>query len=804
MDELPLETLFERFRRGDAEALGTVFDRTGTELLRVALHLSPDLSAAEDLVQATFVAAIEGRERFQRGRRLMPWLLGILGNRARLAHRDARRRPDPGRLPQEPPADPARGAEDREVARAVRRAVGELPDAYRAVVGPHLLDGRRAVDLAHELGRAPGTVRMQIARGLRFLRQRLPEGWSAGAALVAFPGRGEAALRGVVVARAEAALAAAPIAFPMLPAALAGGLSLTVKMQAVLAGVAAACLGTWWTMRATAPVEGERAAVVAPRETTSEPSDAVVEPAPPRGIAAEERSDAAPTGSPLPDGPEAPPASGGTWVVGRVEVPEGWTDGPVAVGLFAAGALGRRPLEPIAETEIDGDDGDRFHLHVEEAGEYVLAAAGRGLAPDWCHLVVVDREPVEAPTLVLDEGRASLRGTVALPAALARSRVLVAAARRDVEHDAAGDDWRALRWTGHAFEAMQQRVHADGRRQFVLGGLTPGARYEVWLDEVEDVDYLVLDSVEASAPGAGLVLGAGAWLFTLDVTGGSAPLAGAEVRFGDEGGHWSTTTGAGGRKSALWEVARSLTASARMPGRATVEETLAATTPGAHLHRTFELADRSADLATLAIEVVLPEGESLPALEAAFARTDDPSAHVRWTHWNPRVDGVERRQAEPADGTFVFEHLEPGTYVVGLSPWDGDRWSTASHLVPTELAVTLPPGARERRTVRFELGGIVTIVAAPGCPRDARPGAAIRDSSGASPLVLFVHRAYEGGTLSIGGTTDSLSLATRCTVLPVLPPGSYTLELELEGVELECEPFAVEPGRDVEVVVRRR
>ncbi|MCA8965205.1 MAG: hypothetical protein KDC48_09970, partial [Planctomycetes bacterium] len=87
--------LFLRYRdRGDAAALAAVFDRTAPELLRLALHLCRDLGDAEDLLQATFLAAIESAPRFERGKKVMPWLTGILVNRAHGERRRRRRADD--------------------------------------------------------------------------------------------------------------------------------------------------------------------------------------------------------------------------------------------------------------------------------------------------------------------------------------------------------------------------------------------------------------------------------------------------------------------------------------------------------------------------------------------------------------------------------------------------------------------------------------------------------------------------------------------------------------------------------------
>ena len=78
-----VDAAFARFReRGAADDLAIVFDALAPALLRVALHLRADPHAAEDLVQETFVVAIEKRAAFAPDRGVEPWLLGILHNRA--------------------------------------------------------------------------------------------------------------------------------------------------------------------------------------------------------------------------------------------------------------------------------------------------------------------------------------------------------------------------------------------------------------------------------------------------------------------------------------------------------------------------------------------------------------------------------------------------------------------------------------------------------------------------------------------------------------------------------------------------
>ena len=69
------------------KSMARVFDKVAPDLLLVAYRLTRDTSAAEDLVQATFLAAMDGANRFDPERELGPWLVGIL---MRLASQERR------------------------------------------------------------------------------------------------------------------------------------------------------------------------------------------------------------------------------------------------------------------------------------------------------------------------------------------------------------------------------------------------------------------------------------------------------------------------------------------------------------------------------------------------------------------------------------------------------------------------------------------------------------------------------------------------------------------------------------------
>ena len=166
---------FARFQSSrDPEDLATVVRETAPPLFHAARAMTRDEDAAEDLVQNTFVAAIDGAQSYDPRHPVVPWLLGILTNRARRRRRRERRSPDPGRLRREAPLpDPSEALAEREFVRAVERAVQILPRTYRAVVDLHLRVGLTPLEISERLQRPRSTVRTQLARGLSKLRRAL-------------------------------------------------------------------------------------------------------------------------------------------------------------------------------------------------------------------------------------------------------------------------------------------------------------------------------------------------------------------------------------------------------------------------------------------------------------------------------------------------------------------------------------------------------------------------------------------------------------------------------------------------------
>lgn len=294
----PLADLLLAFRtRGDVHALGDLFDRTAPRLLRLAMHLVKQSADAEDLVQQTFVLAMQKAHAFDERQPLMPWMCGILAGEARNLVRKQRRH-EAGALPELGAADrePPVAAEHAELVAQLRAHVEELPVEQRQVLRLQLQHGLSPTEIAEILEVPPGTVRMRLHRGLATLRRLLP---SATAALMVglLPSRGMAAVRDAVLGEAHALAAAA------LPVGGVASVTLGVfTMKYLLTfGCAVVLLSLWWWMQPSPPALSGPGAVdgtAVARTSTVEPvaRDAVGA-AMPKPASEERRLLAAPTGA---------------------------------------------------------------------------------------------------------------------------------------------------------------------------------------------------------------------------------------------------------------------------------------------------------------------------------------------------------------------------------------------------------------------------------------------------------------------------------------------------------------------------
>lgn len=219
-------------------ALARVFDAQSPALLRFGVHLVGDASAAEDLVQETFLTALERAEQYDAERPIERWLAGILVRHAQELRREARRFASRDLHEIVDAQTPFDAAARQELSGELARAVDALEEPYRAAILLHLRHGLGAADIAHVLDRSPGAVRVQLHRAREMLRKSLPAGMAGALFVLAVPSRGLEAVRAHVLAHATGLAPGA-----MVGAGLVGGglvvKKLVVAVVILLAGIAA-------------------------------------------------------------------------------------------------------------------------------------------------------------------------------------------------------------------------------------------------------------------------------------------------------------------------------------------------------------------------------------------------------------------------------------------------------------------------------------------------------------------------------------------------------------------------------------
>lgn len=171
------EAMMERFCQGDAAAFDVLFARHRRPLHGFFRRMAGSGAAADDLLQVTFLHLVKARARFAQGERFKPWLYAIARNAARDYLRLAHHREQGGEAAElsVAQAHAAEGPEPVDAAEleALRRALAELPVAYREAVVMHQLEGLSFGEIARAVGATPGAVKVRAHRGYVRLRAAL-------------------------------------------------------------------------------------------------------------------------------------------------------------------------------------------------------------------------------------------------------------------------------------------------------------------------------------------------------------------------------------------------------------------------------------------------------------------------------------------------------------------------------------------------------------------------------------------------------------------------------------------------------
>jgi RNA polymerase sigma-70 factor (ECF subfamily) len=807
-----LHRLFERFRKkGDVAALGKAFDAVAPELYRVAVHLARDLHTAEDLVQSTFLAAIESRERWDASRPLVPWLLGILVRKAAHEQRSSARTPEHERLAPRSANEPVRESEARETLEMLQKLLASTSSPYREVLVMHLCEEKSAAEIARDLGRAPGTVRVQIHRGLEMLRKNMPAGLVATGALAAFAPRGLAAVRGSVMSAAH--VAAAPVAVSAASVStivLAGGLAMKAASISV-AVVGAALCALWFGLRSSqprsldVPVHAETSSGQSRRADASESALVTTPSSPARELAPAGVADA-PRASPTHASPPVETSasdSGLLAVCGRLVRPDGQPATDAFVALLRD--IGHAPDGQPVDSGKSADNG-AFCLHARP-GSYFLVALSNDQKP-WTRSLTIGSQPLSLEAVTLSSGEA-IAGHVRLLRAPAPAQCeLAVVCRVDGKPIALGG--KSLLWVqGKLLLWHSSPIKTDAQGGYSCSGLEREL-YRVSLESAPPSRVLHA-SIETEAPNASADLDVDLARLVVHVQRAGEP-AKASVALTDSR---TDATGRARQSEDVWGTSANPDAEFLIPpggdyrveasgeGTEVAACTFSVSSPGETIERTLELKPR-ADLGELQVELFTREahgfGRSGFGLFSTSSReSPSPSRMVGWM-FRPGPSGRSPdivRDAKAIDGVFHLRELPAGGYDVVAMP--ESTWRNADgYWRHDPVHVDITAGGVARARVELHAAGRLRL----RC--DDRRGVhlpalcEVHDAAG-SKLEISLFRSVSG-SIWTGGTTLNVSAPDGANdVYPNLPEGTYAVHFSLEGFVEATRTAQVKPGVTTEV-----
>jgi RNA polymerase sigma-70 factor (ECF subfamily) len=173
VESRPEETALVRSARGgDRAAFGVLYEKY-SNLVHGILLAHVEYRDAEDLMQDTFVKALQQLPGLREPAAFGGWLAAIARHIAVDHHR--RRKPAVD-VTDEASDKPSDGMRPDGEAFAVLDLVKKLPESYRETLILRLVEGMTGPEIAARTGLAPDSVRVNLCRGMKLLRGQLRPG----------------------------------------------------------------------------------------------------------------------------------------------------------------------------------------------------------------------------------------------------------------------------------------------------------------------------------------------------------------------------------------------------------------------------------------------------------------------------------------------------------------------------------------------------------------------------------------------------------------------------------------------------
>jgi len=165
---------------GDATALASLYDATSRQVYGLALRILRDRAEAEEATLDVYMHVWQNALTYDSERgSVQGWLQTLVRSRA-IDRLRARARHNARHAPlavvaelEDAALGPEEGVVESDIARRVRRAIGNLPPAQRRAIAAAYFGGLSYTEVARALGEPEGTVKTRIRVGLSAVRAAL-------------------------------------------------------------------------------------------------------------------------------------------------------------------------------------------------------------------------------------------------------------------------------------------------------------------------------------------------------------------------------------------------------------------------------------------------------------------------------------------------------------------------------------------------------------------------------------------------------------------------------------------------------
>jgi RNA polymerase sigma-70 factor (ECF subfamily) len=179
--------LVRKMRSGDSTAMEELYNTYRDKLYSLVFErVGKDQAVAEDLVQETFLAALNSLDKFRGDSQLYTWLCSVAHHKISDFYRHQSRSAKLGKLPPSIDATEVEQIEDpepiassimesEEIRHIVQQALDSLSAEYRKVLTFKYIERMPVLQISQVMGRSPKSVEGLLSRARKALRTNLTD-----------------------------------------------------------------------------------------------------------------------------------------------------------------------------------------------------------------------------------------------------------------------------------------------------------------------------------------------------------------------------------------------------------------------------------------------------------------------------------------------------------------------------------------------------------------------------------------------------------------------------------------------------